>query len=63
MAAAICLRFSAFDAYAVASTIARVSAAKLFGELVMNSRLAAKLQQGWPSQISLDRMCMKPTPS
>ncbi len=29
----------------------------------MNSRLAAKLQQGWPSQISLDRMCMKPTPS
>ena len=34
-----------------------------FGEPVMNSRLAAKLQQGWPSQISFERMCMKPTPS
>ena len=44
-------------------SIARVNAAKEFGEVAMNSRLAAKEQQGWPSQISFDSMCMKPTPS
>jgi len=35
----------------------------VFGIEVMNSFDAAKAQQGWPSQISLVRMWMKPTPS
>ncbi|MCY1561549.1 hypothetical protein D9M68_988160 [compost metagenome] len=43
--------------------IARYSAAKVLGFFSMKAPLTPKAQQGWPSQISLDRMWMKPTSS
>jgi hypothetical protein len=48
---------------AAAFRIARYSAAKLFGFCLMKSAGAANEQQGWPSQISRERMWMKPSSS
>ena len=50
IASAICLRFSAFDAYAVASTMARVRAAKLFGAVVIEAEV---LRQRYDAQAAL----------
>ena len=42
---------------------ARYKAAKVLGFCLMNSSLTQNAQQGWPSQISLERMWIKPTSS
>jgi hypothetical protein len=47
----------------LAVSTARYSAAKLLGFCLMKSSLTPNAQHGWPSQISLDRMWMKPTSS
>ncbi len=63
MAAAISLRFFRSWAYWVASTMARKRAPNVLGAVSAISRRVANAQHGWPGQMSLESIQMKPTSS
>jgi len=60
---AISSRFFASCAIAEAVRIERYSAANVLGFCLTKSSDTPNAQHGWPSQMSFDRMWMKPTPS